>query len=399
MVCSRPIVFNAVSGREKTMSQIHDALAIDGRVEVLILPSFLQDRSLSGAIAILIGWLNGLISGKWVPLQSLLFWSPYHRQKIVDALAQFRPRTVYFDGVRTGAYLPVLWKKFRGLRLVCDFDDLMSRRMEDLARDKQTVSLGYLAKYVPEWISRYVIQPLATHIIPKYEARALAYMEHRILKYSNAVVLVSSSEAHQLKKSFNHRADDRIITIPPSIPHVKPIMQVATIQRFVFVGSDSLLQNRLTIEYLVSLWLRLCPLLPLHIYGKQSGNYARVPGIIAHGFVDDISQAYLPGSIMLAPAFVKGGVKTKVLEAFAYGVPVVGNLTTFEGIDAPTRELVMDPKALEDFVWSPQEFSETVFRAAKLAVEIARDRHSLVNFSHRWRSVIWPDNYSLHLDE
>ncbi|WP_233506083.1 hypothetical protein [Rhodoferax lacus] len=102
----------------------------------------------------LLGWLSGIVSGHQMPLQSLLFWQRRHRRDIEVAVERFAPDTVYFDGVRTGAYLPGLSRQYPGLRLVCDFDDLMSRRMAYLVQNKQPVSLGYMAKYFPGWVER-----------------------------------------------------------------------------------------------------------------------------------------------------------------------------------------------------------------------------------------------------
>jgi glycosyltransferase involved in cell wall biosynthesis len=220
-------------------------------------------------------------------------------------------------------------------------------------------------------------------------------LESRILDAADAVVLVSGTEANELKGALRANLAAKVTIIPPAMPQINPTMPSTVIERFVFVGADSLLQNRRTIEALTDLWSRLRPTTPLHLYGRQKGVYAQKHGIIVHGFVDDIAQAYVPGSVMLAPSFVSGGVKTKVLEAFAYGIAVVGNRTTFEGIDAPTESLILEAGALEDFIRSPHLQAANLAHAAQEVIAQARDRHSTVRLSAQWRSVVWPGQSSV----
>ncbi|RFO95133.1 hypothetical protein DIC66_20100 [Rhodoferax lacus] len=248
---------------------------------------------------------------------------------------------------------------------------------------------------LPDAYERHVIQSLASSVISRYEAHALAGLEHRILAAADAVVLVSSVEAAQLRESLHVNLSVKVTTIPPPMPQAIPSMPSPTISRFVFVGSDSLLQNRRTIEVLVDIWLRLRPAVPLHLYGRQKGAYALVPGLIVHGFVDNIAEAYGAGSVMLAPSFVDGGVKSKVLEAFAHGIVVVGNLTTFEGIGAPTNSLVLGTEDMEKFVRSPQlQLSQLVYDA-QVVIAAARENHSPAKLSVQWRAVVWPDRFSI----
>jgi glycosyltransferase involved in cell wall biosynthesis len=398
MVCSRPIVSKATNGREKIMSSIYHSLLAGGHVEVLVLRSHLESRTIGGILAMIKKFIGRLILGSRMPLQALLFWSPHHQKLIEDSIDRLSPTTVYFDGVRSGAYLPNLRKRYKNLRMVCDFDDLMSRRMTNLASKRQPVSLGYLSKYVPVLILECIYKPLASSIIPKYEARALLELEAQIIASANAITLLSSFEVNLLKSTLSHDNGQKIINIPPPFPRALPNKKVSEIQRFVFVGSDSQLQNRLTIEFLVDLWLRTHPLIPLHIYGQQKENYAQVPGIVVHGYVADISHAYAPGSLMLAPSFVSGGVKTKVLEAFAHGITVVGNETTFEGIDAPTQPLIMNSEELELLVRAPNDFAEKLGHYSQIAINIAQSRHNSISFSRRWRNIVWPGQNSIHLD-
>lgn len=49
------------------------------------------------------------------------------------------------------------------------------------------------------------------------------------------------------------------------------------------------------------------------------------------GFVDDLSSFYYDASIVIAPIFSGGGMKTKIAEAFMYGKTILGTKEAFEG--------------------------------------------------------------------
>jgi glycosyltransferase involved in cell wall biosynthesis len=73
------------------------------------------------------------------------------------------------------------------------------------------------------------------------------------------------------------------------------------------------------------------------ICGRQTRTYSNLPvGVEFLGFVEHLDEFYADIDAVLSPSFVPGGVKTKVYEAFSYGVPVIGNKITFSGIDLPS---------------------------------------------------------------
>ena len=91
--------------------------------------------------------------------------------------------------------------------------------------------------------------------------------------------------------------------------------------RFVFIGSDRQTQNKLSLDVLTTLWAELRPATALHVYGSQARKPPDVLNMHWHGFVADLNDVYAPGSILLVPAVLPGGIKTKVLEAFSFGAP------------------------------------------------------------------------------
>lgn len=387
MVCSRDIPQQGESGRERTLRFVHESLRAGGEVQVLRVHSVLEQRSLRRVLALLARGAWALLTGRPLPLQSLLFLDARDERRIDDAVRALQPDAVVFDGVRSGVQLAGLRARWPGLRIVCDFDDLMSRRMALLRSEGQPVSLGYLKRFVPVWIQRHLLEKWLAGTITGYEARALLSMERRILRDADAVVLVSSVDAEHLRQMGGPA---EVVVIPPVMPALASPEPAGEIQRFVFIGSDALLQNRKSIEYLVALWRRACPATVLHVYGRQTRQHEPAPNVEWHGFVDDVAQVYTPGSVLLAPSFVSGGVKTKVLEAMAHGVVAVGTAITFEGIEADAAGLVLDDAGMADLVAHPDRWASRLADTGRRVLAQACRAHAPERQAARWRSTVWP---------
>ena len=178
-----------------------------------------------------------------------------------------------------------------------------------------------------------------------------------MLELADSVVLLSHEDGRALQDMAARSSVARrstVLTIPPPVTRRTGTVRLFPPLRFVFVGSDTFTQNRLTIEYLLTLWRRYRPPTDLHIFGQQSRPIEPPAGVHMRGYVERLDEIYDQHSILLTPSFLGGGIKTKVLEAFSYGTPVVGNDLTFESMGLQnypfriTREddlvrLIVDP--------------------------------------------------------
>ena len=81
------------------------------------------------------------------------------------------------------------------------------------------------------------------------------------------------------------------------------------------------------------------------------------------------------------PSFVEGGVKTKVLEAAEYGIPSIGNATTFEGVRGADSALRIELKQFKKLFSGSSEEIASLWELGMLSVSDLRDTNSLDRYN------------------
>jgi glycosyltransferase involved in cell wall biosynthesis len=92
----------------------------------------------------------------------------------------------------------------------------------------------------------------------------------------------------------------------------------------------------------------LCPTARLQVIGKVSQSWDKPwpDGVAALGFAEDLAAVYAGAALALTPLRFGSGVKIKVIEALAHGVPVVSTTIGAEGLDhAPSDILPVEDEA------------------------------------------------------
>lgn len=364
LVLTREFPQRPSTGRERILAQIRAALGSHARIIEFRVFSLSELRSWMAWSRAAAHWLCSVLHFNPLPLQVLLFFSPKRIDELVRIVRTERPYSVYFDGVRCAEYLRAVRADAPNLKLVCDFDDLMSRRMDLLRASRLGISAGYLSKFVPGWIRRHVLQGPLGRLVVAYEFSALKSVEVRTLAMADSSVFSSQADADCLAHRVGHAIRRRITVIPPSVAVRRPMRSPSSPVRFVFLGSDSLTQNRLTIEWLVQLWSEAAPATTLNIYGKMQRHYRPIANVHFEGFAESLADVYTATSILLAPAFLAGGIKTKVLEAIEHGIIVIGNATTFEGLGIEVDGLALTEREIREVVCRPADYLSSLTSAA-----------------------------------
>ena len=163
----------------------------------------------------------------------------------------------------------------------------------------------------------------------------------------------SDWEKHYLRDVCNlpsHKVALASFYYPPLLKRIAPIQQRSTScptmadfkkrSGFAFIGNFRHAPNADAVQWLMRLWPHIRSRLPeasLHIYGAYPGQqhmalHAPRKGIHVHGHVADVSAPLHKHRVMLAPLRYGAGVKGKVLDAWAHGMPVVTTPIGAEGV-------------------------------------------------------------------
>lgn len=227
----------------------------------------------------------------------------------------------------------------------------------------------------------------------RLEARARTWdrLARRVSRQVDTMLCVTEQD-HQL---LARAGAVNLTTVPLGIDTeaLQPVRAASPRPQVLFVGSFAHPPNRAAAELLCErIWPAVRPSLPGWtlvlagpgsdtFLGQRSQPYA---GIEATGFVDDLGGLFAESRVFVAPLFTGGGIKIKILEALARGIPVVTTPIGAEGIVTREQDLVGWADHPEAF---GQVLLDTIKAPARAAERAGRARaHVERHFS--WSAVI-----------
>jgi glycosyltransferase involved in cell wall biosynthesis len=126
-------------------------------------------------------------------------------------------------------------------------------------------------------------------------------------------------------------------------------------------------------------------------------------GIVAHGYVEDLFEIVAASGLYVAPMVAGGGVKNKIMEAMAVGVPVVTNIMGAEALPPAARQIVAvhdDPQAFADYIRdlvADPARSCALRRKTRLAAEHCFDwRHRRAEFVNLMTEAVTASEAGVH---
>lgn len=199
----------------------------------------------------------------------------------------------------------------RQIPIIFDAVDCMSYRYSQFAN-----KAGALSKLI------FTIESKKLRI---YEQRALNFVQHTIV--------TTQTEKERLLE-INPTAPISVIPNGVNFPKYRTCNNVNnnSFDRTIFFwGKMDYLPNKLSVMHLVKNILpivkRSIPQVKLRIIGanpdKQIKELNQIKGVSVNGFVEDITSELNEYSVGAFPLLIGTGMQNKLLEAIAYGIPVV----------------------------------------------------------------------------
>ncbi|MFP5288572.1 MAG: glycosyltransferase, partial [Thermoanaerobaculia bacterium] len=183
------------------------------------------------------------------------------------------------------------------------------------------------------------------------EADRLARWEGRAVGRCAATLALTAEDGARLAELAGGAGRVRVVRAPfPDLPSEEG--RLPGDPAVVVFGSRGWLPNEDSAAwFLAEIWPTVRAELPgavLHLFGASAGA-AGAPGVVLHPSPKDSADAFPPGSILAVPLRIASGVRIKVLEAWARGVPVVGTPAALAGLEVKEGEealVAQDPLEL-----------------------------------------------------
>jgi polysaccharide biosynthesis protein PslH len=172
-------------------------------------------------------------------------------------------------------------------------------------------------------------------LLLRREARKLAAWEGNAVRRSAATLALTEEDAARLRTLAG--GEKRVGVVRAAFPELPPgTGRLEGDPAVVVFGSRGWLPNEeSTAWFAAEPWPAARAALPgavLHLFGAPPGLEA--PSVAVHPSPEDSAEVYAPGSILAVPLRIASGVRIKILEAWARGVPVVATPAALAGLEA-----------------------------------------------------------------
>jgi glycosyltransferase involved in cell wall biosynthesis len=218
-----------------------------------------------------------------------------------------------------------------------------------------------------------LVRPLAL-----FEAHRLARFEARALGRVAATVALTESDARRLRRLAPEAAVDVVSApMPTRLPIGSSVL--AGDPPIVIVASRWLPNQDGVVWFAREIWPALLEAVPsarLHLFGADSR--AEGAGIEAHDAPVESQEAYAAGAILVVPLRIASGVRVRILEAWARGVPVVATRAAVEGLEVTDGQGVRLADTADAFVRAITELRDSADARERLinaGRALLADRH------------------------
>ncbi len=280
-------------------------------------------------------------------LQERLLLDKRARARVRALLAEPGTALVVADTLRVMDYLPP--PEARPWRTVLYLDDLYSvryrRLLETMAAhpDAPIDAVGTFGRFLPARLRRLAGPEGLQKPLLRMEAALLEKRERASVRLADTVLLINRREAAHLAADTGA---GNVHGMPPLLARPaagRPERRPGTAPEFIFLGNFAYPANGyalgLFLREAMAGVLRAMPDARLTVVGRGAGDGLRAAAapfgdrVRFADFVPDLGRVFATATAMVAPLPYGSGLKLKVVDALAAGLPVVGTPCAFEGFD------------------------------------------------------------------
>jgi glycosyltransferase involved in cell wall biosynthesis len=295
------------------------------------------------------------------------------------------------DTIRVAPYAASL-----GVPWHLDMDDLFSARYERFAAVAGDVSadavLGYYRDSAPG-LARAIPRALMRHVLLA-EAARIRQRELYWARQANSVSLVSPEEAERFSRELGRPVRSLPMSISPASSRWSAGKGCG---QPVFVGPLDYKPNLDALDYyqrevFPALREAAAPSVLHHVGNAPEALRRRFKEEIVRfeGYVADLGSRLAAAACFVAPIVSGTGIKTKVLEAMAAGVPVLATAEAVSGLDVEHGRHCLVCRRGADFPAAMRALADSAFAAhlSENAVRYVQENFSAEVLRRRWAAVV-----------
>jgi hypothetical protein len=207
------------------------------------------------------------------------------------------------------------------------------------------------------WQARASYRPCLRPILAR-EARRLRKCEAEAVRRSDATFAISQRDAARLEGMANQSG--KVTWVPAQFPARLDAgtFTLSGEPALVMFGATGWLPNADGMRWFMrAIWPTISARVPravLHLFATMLAH-ARSPNVVVHAAPRDSVEVFAVNSILLVPLRIALGVRIKILEAWARGIPVIATPEAAEGLGANDgQELILARDG--------QEFADAIAR-------------------------------------
>jgi glycosyltransferase involved in cell wall biosynthesis len=271
------------------------------------------------------------------PIQESILYDNSAMRKVGELVREFRPDILFVDTVRMAQYAEP-----HSARKIIYLDDLYSMRYEQmlsLMRDRPEIelnALGSFSRFLPNPLINVV--KLAQKQLLKTESKLLKKREINVAQNFDKALLLNATEADLLTSTA---MSGNVVAVKPLIVpnRTRGSRRFSGEPVFLFLGNLAVPSNRDSLDPFLNVMPQISkriPNLKLLVVGKGADMNLRAkadsqgPHIQFLDFVPDLEPLMATTAALIAPIVYGTGVKTKILDALYYGLPII---STQSGVD------------------------------------------------------------------
>jgi len=207
-------------------------------------------------------------------------------------------------------------------------------------------------------------------------------------------VLVSTEREAELLRGISPSAPVQVIPngVGAEFFEGSPALSAAAAPAVVFTGDMSYFPNQ---EAVIFFALQVLPLIRqsqpdarfLIVGRNPARNVLRlqnIPGVEVTGYVPDVRTYLAQARVSVAPFSIAAGIQNKIIEAMAYGLPVVATSRAIQGLSTSVAEMVETGN-------SPGELAAKILRLlddAELARQTGSEGRRRVRADYNWEHAL-----------